>query len=139
MMLLTTSTAFALAGTALFAVVIFAPRRERVVPTATVSYAPPHIEGWSPQIEREAYVASYDRPPDEPLVWPQLIDASAATADAGTRIDLADALLEIDTEWSRSVLARARAEEHDEDVRARLTSGRRGPSVRPTPAYADES
>ena len=71
--------------------------------------------------------------------WTQLIDARALALDAAARAALADALRAVDSPWSRTILARALAEEHDEDVRERLTSDRTGRVIHPTPAYADES
>ena len=164
MIALNASTALALAGTALFAVAIFVPRRgrETPIPAATVSYAPPPIERWLPSDSRESEESRYtpasedaapfdgfayagDTPAavlsveDDAPEWPRLIDARAARADARTRADLADALCAIGSDWSRTILAHALAEERDEIVRARLVSGRTDPRVHPTPAYADES
>lgn len=50
--------------------------------------------------------------------WPQLVDESLANAGTQLRLDVVERLSIIDTEWSRGVLERARAEDPDETVRA---------------------
>jgi hypothetical protein len=45
------------------------------------------------------------------VTWPQLIDESLVDADMQLRVDMIERLSIIDTEWSRGILERARAEE----------------------------
>lgn len=52
------------------------------------------------------------------VTWPELVDESLADADAQLRADMIERLRIVDTEWSRSVLERARAEEPDLVARA---------------------
>jgi hypothetical protein len=53
-----------------------------------------------------------------PVTWPQLIDESLVDADARLRADMIERLSIVDTEWSRGVLERARAEEPELVARA---------------------
>lgn len=59
-----------------------------------------------------------ERPAPAQPSWPQLIDESLAQAGTQLRLDMVERLSIIDTDWSRSVLERARAEDPDEAVRA---------------------
>jgi hypothetical protein len=96
-----TVTLLVLAGIALMAVAIFAPRRLIQTPVS-VAAAP----------ERKPY--------DEPLRvphWPQLVEPTARAVDAAARIDLVDALAALDSAWSEGVLRQALVEETDPAVR----------------------
>ena len=52
--------------------------------------------------------------------WPRLVDESLTATDAQLRLDMIERLSVIDTEWSRGVLERARAEEPELVARARI-------------------
>lgn len=63
----------------------------------------------------------HEEHPAAPSVqWPQLVDESLAGADAQLRLDMVERLSIIDTQWSRGVLERARAEDPDEAVRSAI-------------------
>lgn len=106
-------TLLAVLGTALMAVVIFAPAP--AAPTVTASCAPPpaplpfeqasllHTETWFEPERRPA--------------WPALLDASASECDAPVRLRLVAALAAVRTPWSDDVLRCALAEESDRLVR----------------------
>lgn len=101
-------TAFAVAGTALMSVAMFAPFRKRA--------------------EREAGVCVSDTTPyakwlalDVPH-WPALVDASAEACDARARIDLADALGALSSAWAEAILLQANETETDPAVRAAISS-----------------
>ena len=96
----------ALLGTALMAVVIFAP--SRIPAAATVSFAPPLMP---PAVEH------WERSSSEPA-WPLSIDARAVACDASARIELVRALGTLRSPWAESILRRALAEEADPGVRA---------------------
>lgn len=61
-----------------------------------------------------------ERPAQAPLTWPRLVDESLANVDAQLRLDMIERLSIIDTQWSRGVLERARAEDPDEAVRSAI-------------------
>lgn len=108
------ATLLVLAGIALMAVAIFAPRR--LASTVSVASSPTPA-GAAPLGARSAY--------DEPLRpprWPQLVEPSAAALDVAARIDLVDALAALDSAWSESVLRQALAEEADPTVRSAIVS-----------------
>ena len=123
----------ALLGTALMAVVIFAPRGPAVA-AATISpappLAPPPIERWNPPFADEpSFVAEpltgeYAEPLDEPVAlpvaWPELVDPAAAGASVETRQRLAEALGAVRSPWALAVLERARGEEPEPGVRATI-------------------
>lgn len=97
-----TVTLLVLAGIALMAVAIFAPRRLIQTPVS-VAAAP-----------------DTRKPYDEPLRgphWPQLVEPSARAVDAAARIDLVDALAALEGAWSEGVLRQALVEETDPAVR----------------------
>lgn len=109
----------ALLGTALMAVVIFAPSR---VPTpVTTSFAPPPapppFEHWQlPPIEQ------WDAPivataSTDTATWPALVDHRAANCDAPARLGLVEALAAVRSGWSESILRRALDDEPDAAVR----------------------
>ena len=52
--------------------------------------------------------------------WTELIDPRAAACDAVARLDMVDALADLDSAWARDVLHRARDQEHDPAVRAAI-------------------
>lgn len=59
-----------------------------------------------------------EKPAPVRVTWPQLVDESLANADAELRLDMIERLSIIDTQWSRGVLERARAEDPDDAVRS---------------------
>jgi len=127
----------ALLGTALMAVVIFAP--SRVPRPVTISLAPPHAspditrwepapaahwdappltDPWEPPALGDAWETSATEPPpaDAPL-WPTLIDRRACDCDATARLGLVDALATVRSAWSETILRRALDDEPDPAVR----------------------
>ena len=52
--------------------------------------------------------------------WPQLVDESLGGADVPLRLDMIERLSIVNSEWSRGVLQRARAEEADPRVRSAI-------------------
>ena len=106
----------ALLGTALMAVVIFAP--SRVPAEMTMSFAPsptpPAVERWEPSPVIECWEP-------EPAIahepaWPALIDRRASGCDAAARMDLVKALAAVRTPWSEAILHRALDDEPDPTV-----------------------
>ena len=61
-----------------------------------------------------------EKPVPARVTWPQLVDESLADADAQLRMDMIERLSIVDTEWSRGVLERARAEDPDDAVRSAI-------------------
>jgi hypothetical protein len=112
----------ALLGTALMAVVIFAP--SRVPAPATTSFspppAPPAVGRWEPPPAMDAW----DLPMHEPAapLWPTLIDRRAANCDAVARLGLVEALATVRTPWSEAILRRALDDEPDPTVRAAVVT-----------------
>jgi hypothetical protein len=105
--------ALALLGTALMAVVIFAP--VPVPATVTMSFAPPI----PPAHDRPQ--PAFWAPPDDPLaLWPVRLDPRAATCDAAARIGLVEALESVGGDWARDVLRGALDDEPDAAVRAAI-------------------
>ena len=118
----------ALLGTALMAVVIFAP--SRLPRPVTISLAPPHP---SPDITRwEPAPAAYwgappltdpweppatEPPPADAPLWPTLVDRRACDCDAAARLGLVDALATVRSSWSETILRRALEDEPDSAVR----------------------
>jgi hypothetical protein len=98
----------ALLGTALMAVVIFAPSRVPALATASFAPppAPPAIDSWQPPVHEPAAPA-----------WPNLIDHRAANCDAAARLGLVEALAAVRTPWSEAILLRALDDEPDSAVR----------------------
>ena len=121
----------ALLGTALMAVVIFAPCR--VPSPVTTSFAPPAspppFEQWEPlpiaQWEPPA-LERCDPPGDEPVAavaaWAALVDPRAAACDAAARLGLVEALASIGTPWAEAILRRALDDEPDPGVRAAVVA-----------------
>jgi hypothetical protein len=104
----------ALLGTALMAVVIFAPSRVPAPPTISFSPlpAPSAIERWEPLPPEPASAA-------EPApAWPALIDRRASRCDAAARLGLVEALASVRTPWAEAILYAALEDESDPSVRA---------------------
>jgi hypothetical protein len=129
----------ALLGTALLAVAIFAPRRVPASPG--VSLAPPlaavPVERWTPPADVDAF-------PPEPLAassasWPALVDPRAAACDVAVRLALVDALACVRSPWARDVLARAYADEFDDEVRATIRGALAGQPENAYPSLLDSS
>jgi hypothetical protein len=121
MLMLHVPTLLALLGTALMAVVIFAPA-PAVVPRSAAS------ELFSP-LPFEAFAAAGivplpELPPPSSVVWPTLVDPSAAQCDAGVRLALVDALAAVRTPWADAILRQALGEEPDARVRAAIEATR---------------
>ena len=94
-------TALAVAGTALMAVAIFGPFRKPVA--ADESPVSPRANAG---IEH----------------WPALVEATATACDVDARIDLADALGALRSEWAEAILRQAYETEADPVVRAVIAS-----------------
>ena len=121
----------ALLGTALMAVVIFAPCR--VPAPVTTSFAPPAspppFERWEP-----LPIAQWEPPAlerceplgDEPAAagpaWAVLVDPRAAACDAAARLGLVEALASVRTPWADAILRRALDDEPDPGVRAAVVA-----------------
>jgi hypothetical protein len=118
MLTLQIPTLLALLGTALMAVVIFAPAANAA--SVTVSFAPPlaPVERWSPApadpfaTNSAADIFSHRSPE-----WPALVDPRAAHCDAASRLALADALATVRGPWADAILHRALDDEPDALVR----------------------
>ena len=121
---------FALLGTALMALAIFAPERAR--PVATVSFAPPTDPFTSAPAESFTSAAAEPFAPatadsfapgavasSEPG-WPGLVDPRAAGCDAVARLALVDALAAVRAPWAEAILQRANGDEPDPLVRAAI-------------------
>jgi hypothetical protein len=110
----------ALLGTALMAIVIFAPQ---VRPAAvSVSFAPPLSElvpDRAPSDMPDTLAA-----PALPT-WPRLIDPRAAPCDAAARLALVEALAAVRRPWADAILARAAEDESDPQVRGAVARARR--------------
>jgi hypothetical protein len=135
MLTLQIPTLLALLATALMAVVIFAP--ERVAPRPTISFAPPlapaplepaphtlpRLERWEP--ESDSFLDTATVPaPLQPPAWPALVDPRAAGCDVHARLALVEALVTVETPWSRAILQRALDDENDPDVRSAVLAAR---------------
>ncbi|HEY0382811.1 MAG TPA: hypothetical protein VGC72_11465 [Candidatus Elarobacter sp.] len=126
----------ALLGTALMAVVIFAPSRipaqattafppgpaqptvERWEPLETDGWEPPRTDAWEPPLPESPATA---RTP----VWPASIDARAAACDASARLELVQALATLRSPWADAVLRRALDDEPDPSVHAAVVEALR--------------
>jgi hypothetical protein len=123
-------TALALAGTAVAAFAILAPRKVAAAPLPTAGFtAPASIggESWSPMLDLAAREPFAPAPLAAPLAgWPLLVDPAAAGADAAVRGALVDALGTVEGPWARALLERALDDEPDPALRAaiRLRVGR---------------
>lgn len=119
-------TLLALLGTALMAVVIFAPKRE-LPAAAAISCAPPTapppVERWAPPaVDVDLFAAAFPELP-EPVAaatWPTLIDPRAEGCTRETRLGLVDALASVGSAWAETMLHHARDDEPDETVRAAI-------------------
>jgi hypothetical protein len=101
----------ALLGTALMAVVIFAP--SRVAAPVTISFAPPHTLAADPCARAEA-------------TWPALVDHRAANCDTTARLALVDALVAVRTAWADAILRHALDDDPDRSVRELVARHFRG-------------
>jgi hypothetical protein len=121
MLMLHVPTLLALLGTALMAVVIFAPA-PAFAPRSTASevYSPLPFEAFA----AAGIVPLPDPPPLSSAVWPALVDPSAAQCDAGVRLALVDALAAVRRPWADAILRRALDEEPDARVRAAIEAAR---------------
>jgi hypothetical protein len=126
----------ALLGTALMAVVIFAPAP--VAATVTTSFAPPPspppAEFWHPPSDTDLFppfdtdlFPPLDSPAPDSVVpyaqWPALVDSSAAGCDAAARLALVDALVVVRAPWAKAILRRALDDEPDARVRDAIACG----------------
>jgi hypothetical protein len=127
----------ALLGTALMAVVIFAPAP--VTATVTTSFAPPaappRAEFWSPSprdtLSTDSFSAeAFSRDVSPPPAWPALVDSRAARCDAAERLALVDALAAVRTSWGDAILHRAVDDEPDDGVRDAIVAAIAGASRR---------
>ncbi|MGD1068110.1 MAG: hypothetical protein ABR975_14980 [Vulcanimicrobiaceae bacterium] len=123
-MMLALPTALALAGTAVAAFAILAPRKLPAVPLPAAGFAAPASiagDSWSPMVDVVAMEPMVSAPLAEPVAaWPLLVDPAAAGADAVVRGALVDALGTVDAPWARALLERAREDEPDPAVRAAI-------------------
>ena len=121
----------ALLGTALMAVVIFAP--VQVAAPVMTSFAPPPappaVECWEPapaidSWEPPSAIDSWEPLANEPAAptWPTLIDHRAGNCDAAARLGLVEALAAVRTPWSDAILRRAFDNEPDRAVRAAVAA-----------------
>jgi len=120
MLTLQLPTLLALLGTALMAVVIFAPAPSAA--KVTVSLAPPAaplpLERWEvPRAERGP-------------TWPALVDARAASCDEASRLALVDALVTVRAAWADAILRRALDDEPDALVRDAIVAALRAGGAR---------
>jgi hypothetical protein len=119
--------ALALLGTALMAVVIFAP--VAVPARVTMSFAPPippahdhpRPASWAPSGGH--VTGAWDegtRLNGALALWPLRLDPRAAACDAAARIELVDALASVASDWAHEVLHGALDDEPDVIVRAAI-------------------
>lgn len=54
------------------------------------------------------------------VTWPKLVDDTLTGADASLRLDMVERLSIVNSEWSRGILQRAKAEEPDPQVRSAI-------------------
>jgi hypothetical protein len=140
----------ALLGTALMAVVIFAPTPSGAAVTVSLApprspapaehWSPPPVEHWNPPppehwstapVEHETLPPPqhWSPPPAEPPPapsplpgWPALVDPGAAGCDTAARLALADALGAVRGPWADAILTRALDDETDPVVRDAIAS-----------------
>jgi HEAT repeat protein len=98
----TVPAALAVAGTALMALAFFGPFRHKTNDADDAA---------STEVARPATV-----------LWPGLVDASAVTCDVPARIDLADALGALRSEWAETILRKAYETEPDPGVRSAIAA-----------------
>jgi hypothetical protein len=106
----------ALLGTALMAIVIFAPSRSLAPVSISLSPppAPPAVERWDAAATMAWETAERD---SATAAWPTLIDPRAADCDRAARLLLVEALATVRTAWSETILQRAVEDEPDQAVR----------------------
>jgi nucleotide-binding universal stress UspA family protein len=126
-------TLLALLGTALMAVAIFAPKKATAAPTVSLAppFAAPPVERWTPPAAAdepfpipEPHVEA--REIERDAAWPALVDAAADRCDVDARLALVDALAQLGTPWSATILSYAEEDEPDERVRAAIRGARNG-------------
>lgn len=110
----------ALLGTALMAVVIFAP--SRLAAPVTTLVAPPPF----PRSPIEAAVANQPS-------WPALIDLRAAACDVTARLELVEALGSVRTPWAQAILCRALDDEPEPAVRDAVSAALGPPAAGASP------
>jgi hypothetical protein len=141
MMTLEMPTLFALLGTALMAVAVFAPRRVACSAAAAPALQVPRfvevrhdvaegprrvaemqdeIDVWPSSNARDELTGSVlfgdaNAPPVP--TWHLLVDPRAAACDAAARWELVDALAAVRAPWAEAILVRALDDESDPDVR----------------------
>ena len=106
----------ALLGTALMAVVIFAPSRAAATPVTT-SFAPPATPAFEPWRPPEADPWGFESTAVRIATWPALVDPHASGCDAAARLGLVEALAAVRTPWAEAILQRALDDEPDSAVR----------------------
>ncbi len=117
-------------GTALMAVVIFAPSRvparSGLAGPVAISFAPPPeppvVERWDPPSDPMVSTADAWAATAAVATWPTLVDRSAAGCDARARCALVDALATIGTPWAETILRQALDDEPDPPVRAAIAA-----------------
>lgn len=115
-------TLLALLGTALMAVVIFAPKATAAPVAASCAppSAPPALERWSPPPHvSELPAAAPERArdlPAPPPAWPALLEPGAGGCDRAARLALIDALGAVRTPWAEAILERALRDDPDDAV-----------------------
>jgi len=114
----------ALLGTALMAIVIFAPAP--VAATVTASFAqppaPPPVEFWSP-LPADPFPPLVASAQTRTPTWPALVDSRATSCDVAARLALVDALATVRTPWADAILHRALDDEPDDGVRDAIAVG----------------
>ena len=138
MLTLQIPTLLALLGTALMAVVIFAPAP--VEAKVTMSLAPPFMPPLAPSsFERwasaqpdvhDAWSLPPENPPQASPTWPTLLDPRAASCDAAARLALVDALATVRAPWADAILHRALDDEPDALVRDAIVAALRAAAER---------
>ncbi len=125
----------ALLGTALMAVVIFAPAR--TVAPVTMSFAPPPAPPLFEQWEPFPFDHSETSPVDPfaqssattsaaaVATWPALVDPRAAGCDSSARLGLVEALATVRAPWSETILCRALDDEPDPAVHTAIAAALR--------------
>ena len=127
-------TLLALLGTALLAVVIFAPKAPAVPVAASCAppSAPPALERWTPPQQLaelpDLPAPAVERVRDLPAAaaWPGLVEPSAPGCDSDTRLALVDALGALRTPWAAAILERAVRDDPDEAVQRRAAAALAG-------------
>jgi hypothetical protein len=123
-------TLLALLGTALVAVVIFAPKAPAVPVTASCAppSAPPALERWTAPAHiaalLEVGLTAPERGLDSPAPpqWPALVESGAGACDRAVRLALLDALDALRTPWAEAILERALRDDPDDAVQRRAAA-----------------